>query len=279
MIDTQSHVADAFDAALSKPKPERNPDMTMIPAEPVQTEALTVSDDPSEMSGTLLRVIASAAADPRVDVVKMEALLNMQERVMARAAEVAFNQALARLKAKLPRVSKKGAIVLKDGKTRLPYAKYEDINEAVLPLMLEEGFTVSYSTELVANSTLIEIRATFRHEGGHQDVGKAYLPLTDDSGAKNRVQGAGSILSYGKRYALCQYLDIVTEGEDDDGMQGDAQPINEKQQSEIRDLIADSGADEVKFLAYMGVESVEDIVVRDFAKAKNALNQKRRSKQ
>lgn len=279
MIDTQSHIADAFDEALSKPKPERNTDMTMIPAEPVQSEALTVSDDPSEMSGTLLRIIATAAADPRVDVVKMERLLDMQERVMARAAEAAFNQALARLKAKLPRVSKKGAIVLKDGKTRLPYAKYEDIHEAVMPLMLEEGFTVSYSTELVAGSSLLEVRATFRHSSGHQDVGKAYLPLTDDSGAKNRVQGAGSILSYGKRYALCQYLDIVTEGEDDDGMQGDAKPIDEKQQGQLRDLIADSGANEEKFLTFMGVERIEDIIVRDFTKAVNALNQKRRGKQ
>lgn len=237
-----------------------------------------VPDDPAEVGASLLRLIATAAADPRVDIAKMERLLDMQTRVMARAAEVEFNQALARLKAKLPRVMKNGVIVLKDGRTRIPYAKYEDIHEAVNPLMLEEGFTVSYSTELVAGSSLLEVRATFRHSGGHQDVGKAYLPLSDDSGAKNKVQGAGSILSYGKRYALCQYLDIVTEGEDDDGMQGGAKAITEKQQSQIRDLIADSGADEAKFLVYMGVEKIEDIIVRDFAKAVAALNQKRRGK-
>lgn len=234
------------------------------------------SDDPAEMSTALLRVIATAAADPHVDVAKMERLLDMQTRVMARAAEMAFNQALARLKAKLPRIAKKGAIVLKDGKTRLPYARYSDVHETVMPLMLEEGLTVSYSSELVANSTLLEIRATFRHAGGHQDIGKAYLPLTDDSGAKNRVQGAGSILSYGKRYALVQYLDIVTEDEDDDGMQGEAQPIDEKQRRTILDLLANSGADEEKFLAFMRVELVEDIIVRDYDKAVNALKQKQR---
>lgn len=273
-IDTQSRVANAFDDALSKP---RGTDMTVMPPD-APSEEIALRDDPAKMSGALLRAIAAAAADSRVDVAKMQQLLDMQMQVMARASEMAFNQALERLKAKLPRVTKKGAIVLKD-RTRLPYAKYEDIHEAIMPLMLEEGFTVSYSSELVANSTLLEVRATFRHSSGHQDVGKAYLPLTDDSGAKNRVQGAGSILSYGKRYALCQYLDIVTEGEDDDGMQGDAMPISDKQQSEIRDLIADSGADEGKFLAYIGVDSVENIIVRDYAKAKNALNQKRRSKQ
>lgn len=236
-----------------------------------------ISETPAETSGALLTIIAKAAADPRVDVAKMQQLLDMKTAVMNREAERSFNQALARLKERLPRIQKNGVIVLKDGKTRLPYAKYEDIHSAVLPLMLAEGFTVSYTSALVANSTLLEVTATFRHEDGHRDTGKVYLPLTDDSGAKNRVQGAGSILSYGKRYALCQYLDIVTEGEDDDGMQGDAKPIDEKQQSQIRDLIADSGANEEKFLAYMGVKSVEDIIRRDFAKAVAALNQKRRS--
>jgi hypothetical protein len=165
----------------------------------VVEETALVHRDPTDVA----RIIAEAAADPRVDVAKMERLLDMQMRVLARASEESFNRALARLKARLPRIAKNGAIVLKDGKTRIPYAKYEDIHEAITPLMHEEGFTVSYSAELVGNGSLIEVRATFRHADGHQDIGKAYLPLTDDSGAKNRVQGAGSILSYGKRYALC----------------------------------------------------------------------------
>lgn len=240
----------------------------------VVEETALVQRNPTDVA----RIIADAAADPRVDVAKMERLLDMQMRVLARAAEASFNQSLARLKSRLPRIAKNGAIVLRDVKTRISYAKYEDIHEAIAPLMNEEGFTVSYSSELAANGTMIEIRATFRHIDGHHDIGKAYLPLIDDSGAKNKVQGAGSILSYGKRYALCQYLDIVTEGDDDDGMQADAKPIDEKQQSEIRDLIADAEADEERFLAYMGVQKVEEIIVRDFAKAKAALNQKRRGK-
>jgi hypothetical protein len=252
--------------------------MTLVPQEQIPTEDVAISESHAETGAALLRIIASAAADPRVDVVKMERLLDMQARVMARQAEQSFNQALARLKSKLPRISKNGAILLKDGKTRIPYAKYEDIHEAVMPLMLEEGFTVSYSSELVAGSSLLEVRATFRHTDGHQDIGKAYLPLTDDSGAKNRVQGAGSILSYGKRYALCQYLDIVTEGEDDDGMQGDAGPITEQMVSQIVDMVDASGANLDRFLAYMKVARIEDIIMRDYGKAIAALNQKRRAK-
>jgi|ERR1051326_7278125 hypothetical protein len=233
--------------------------------------------DSVELSSTLLGVIARAASDPQVDVAKMERLLEMQLKVMDRAAEVSFNKALARLKAQLPRITKNGAILLKSDQ-RIQYAKYEDIHDAVMPLMTEHGFTVTYSAELASNGTLLRVTATFRHADGHHDSGSVFLPLTDESGAKNKVQGAGSILSYGKRYALCQYLDIVTEGADDDGAQGDAQPISERQQSEIIDLIADSGANEAKFLEFMHVSAVEEILVKDFQKAKNALQQKRRGR-
>jgi len=249
---------------------------TTIAARPQGNAVATQPESPIELRDSILGVISRAAADPNVDVAKMERLLDMQLKVMALASESAFNQALARLQPRLPRITKNGAIILKDGTTKIAYAKYDDICDAVLPLLAEEGFTVSYSSQLTPAGNLLEIVATFRHIDGHADSGSVFLPLVDDTGAKNRVQGAGSIYSYGKRYALCQYLNLVMEGEDDDGMQGGMKPITEQQVSQIIDLIADSKADEKKFLQYMGVNSVEAIVAKDFARAVNALNQKRR---
>lgn len=225
-----------------------------------------------DLGRDLLAVIARAASDPTVDVAKMERLLNMQMTIMARAAEVSFNNALRSLKARLPRITKNGAIVLKSG-DYIKYARYEDIHEQVFPLMSEEGFAVTYTSSV--EGTYLEVTGTFRHEDGHQDSGSVFLPMTDDSGAKNRVQGAGSVLSYGKRYVLCQFLDIVTEGDDDDGMQGLMKPISEQQRSEIIDLIADSKCDEEQFLKYMRVSSIDEIVVKDLLKAKSALISKR----
>jgi len=48
----------------------------------------------ADYNSSLLEVIAKAARDPNVDIDKMERLLQMQERVQSRDAEVAFNQAL-----------------------------------------------------------------------------------------------------------------------------------------------------------------------------------------
>jgi len=237
-----------------------------------------------ELRDTLLGVIARAASDPSVDVAKMERLLEMQMTVMARSAESSFNQALARLQPRLPRITKNGAIVLKDGTTKIKYARYSDICDAIMPLLTEEGFTISYSSDLVPAGNLLKITVTVRHIDGHQDSGSVFLPLADDTGAKNRVQGAGSIYSYGKRYALSQYLNIVTEDEDDNGMQGAGLPIDDKKVGTILDLIADikdSGKtfNDDGFLKLMKVSRIEDITNGQYDTAISALNQKRKKSQ
>lgn len=231
----------------------------------------------------MLQIVAQAAADPRVDVEKMRALLDMRNEEISRLAKIAFTEAMNRVKPKLPRIAKTGAIVLKDNKARIKYAKYEDIHAAVMPLLHDEGFTVAYTSDLAGTQqTTLRVTVIVKHKQGHEESGSVFLPLIDDTGAKNRVQGAGSILSYGKRYALCQYLDIVAEDEDDNGMGGSTEPITEQQKNNILDMILDREADEGRFLAYISEVShtetkrIEDIQQRHYETAMSALRQKRK---
>lgn len=261
-------------------------DDSVAVAEVTTAGPLTENRSPSDLTSGLLAIIERAASDPRVDVDKMERLLQMQFQVIARAAEASFNQALAKLQPRLPRITKNGAIILKDGTTKISYAKYDDICDLVMPLLSEEGFTVSYSSRLVSNGERMEVVGTFRHIDGHSDCGSVFLPLTDDTGAKNKVQGAGSIYSYGRRYVLCQYLNLVMEGEDDDGMGGNGDlPLAEAQVlfSEITSLIKsikDSGKsfNEAAFLECVHADAVENIAIGEYRKAISMLQQKQRKK-
>lgn len=254
--------------------------MTVVETNP----QATVQQRPAELTADLrfaIDAIVRAAKDPSVDVEKMERLVNLQLRLVAIAAESSFNQALARLQPQLPRIAKRG-LIGRGTDREIAYARYEDICEVTLPLLFNEGFTVSYSERLAPNGNMMEIIATFRHIDGHKDTGSAFTPLVDDSGGKNKVQGGGSVYSYGQRYAFCKYLNIVMEGEDDDGMQKAMEPISEKQVSAITDLIDDITGNGQKFndagfLKLMGVKRIEDIIVRDYQKAISALNDKRRS--
>lgn len=258
--------------------------MTTVEVDSTRTEALSrqPQENPTALSANLIDAITRAAKDPSVDVDKMSKLLEMHMRMVAVAAEASFNQAFARLQPRLPRITKSGAIILKDGKTKIAYAKYSDIWDAVGGLLAEEGFSVSYSSELVSTGSLLKITVTLRHIDGHHSDGSVFLPLTDDSGAKNRVQGSGSIYAYGKRYSLSQLLNIITEDEDDDGMRGAGFPIDEKKVSRILDLIADikdSGKafNDDGFLKLMKVTRIEDITNGQYETAIAALNQKRSS--
>ena len=237
-----------------------------------QTQAIELA--PEQGIRSTLEVIAQAARDPAVDVIKMHALLDLQERMLKLARAAAFNQAMARVQPKLPVIRQDGKIEFeKGGKTIVQrYAKYEDIDALIRPLLHEEGF--SFSFDATVTDKLYTISCTLSHQSGHAKTISIPLPL-DSTGSKNSVQAMGSTVSYGKRYLVCMHLNIITKGEDDDAHSLD--PISEAQAKEIRELIRTSGASQIKFLEYVKANTVEEIKTRDYNKAIEAL--KRKAKQ
>ena len=94
------------------------------------------------------------------------------------------------------------------------YAKWEDIQEAILPVTSKFGFAVTHKTRVEADRVIVT--CIVRHRDGHQDQTELPLPL-DTSGSKNNVQAVGSSVSYGKRYTASALLGIRVDGDDDDG--------------------------------------------------------------
>lgn len=223
---------------------------------------------------SLLNIIATAAENPNVDVVKLQALLDMQERVVAKQAEGAFNKALARLSANMPRVKKNGRVDLGKGGGGYDFAKWEDMDAVIRPLMRQEGFTLSFNTASKDGGGAT-ILGTLLHEDGHSRT--VSIPLALDSGAgRNNLQAMGSTLSYGKRYCAEMLLNIVREGVDDDGQDGGTDRITADEAAQIRKELDDLGGSHAGFLKYMGVGSIEQIKAADFRKAVASLATKRR---
>ncbi len=186
---------------------------------PKDDESLAVPR--AERSLDFLSILAQAAVDPRMDVAKMERLLEMHRQVTEDRRRVAFAAAMARLQAVLPQIVKEGRILVQ-GTERSRYARIEDIDQAIRPLLAAEGFSLAFDTEPKDQSLLITCRIL--HAEGHAETRSLLLPL-DAQGAKSPVQGVGSTVSYGRRYLLKMILGIVERGEDDDG-QGGMAPIS-----------------------------------------------------
>jgi len=237
----------------------------------------------------MLAVISQAVMDPRCDVEKMKALLDMQERIEERDSKKAFTVAFNALQAELPIINRDGKIdhsaegtsgTTRSGRRALQtkYATYPNLNRVVGPLLKKHGFTFSSSMEPDPSGAMIVV-STLSHIAGASR--KTHFRVTADStGGKNNQQGWGSSQQYGMRYNMIALLNIVTEAKEDqdnDGFKQDG-PITDAQLKELIKLADDAGADKAKFCVVMGVDAMAEIPQSRFAEAKQQLQRKLKKK-
>lgn len=174
-------------------------------------------------TAALISMIERVALNPSVDIEKMERLLEMQERIMARNARIAYNSALSAMQAEMPEIPENGTIRIKSKDSgniiqETPYALWEDINEAIRPVLARHGFALSFRTGLTPDAR-VSVTAILSHREGHQEETTMVL-AHDSTGSKNAVQAIGSSTSYGKRYATAALLNLTSRDgleTDDDG--------------------------------------------------------------
>ncbi len=244
---------------------------TALTTEPQSRAVAEVTD----VSAGLLAVIERAARDPSVDIDKMERLIAMQERVQSNRAQAAYTAALAELQAELPEIEKRGAIRDRSGGVQSTYAKWEDVNEAIRPVLARHGFGLSFRVERTADG--VAVTGVLSHRDGHSERTTLSLPV-DASGSKNNVQGYGSSVSYGKRYTASALLNLTSRDEtDDDGhAAGRGATITMAQVERLTETANLVGADLPAFCRYMKVGALADISAADFDRALDALNAKKR---
>lgn len=245
--------------------------------------AIQVSEERAP-AASLMEVIGRAASDPNTDVDKLERLLGMYERITAQNAKAAYTSALAEMQPKLPVIDRRGRITIPakagshDGHST-PYALWEDMNDAIRPILHEHGFAISFRIGQ-AQDGKIEVTGVLSHREGHQEETTLTL-MHDSSGSKNAVQAVGSSVSYGKRYTAMALLNITSRApmdRDDDGVGADpAFWLDEQQMADLVALMDEVGADRTKFLNFLKVDTLAHLPKRRFQEAVKALEAKRQA--
>jgi hypothetical protein len=237
--------------------------------EPQDTPAV-VPQAQSE-SNAVIAMIERAARDPNVDIDKMQRLLDMRANETARQAKAAYAAALAEMQPKLPVIGRRGQIKIGQDASKNPkYALWEDINDAIKPVLAAHGFALSFRTG--RDGDRVTVTGILSHRDGHSEETTMVLPI-DTGPGRNAVQSIGSSTSYGKRYTATALLNLTSRGEDDDGEAGGAEPITDKQSEELKTLIVQVGADIQKFLKVFKIDRVEDLPAKRFEEAKTRLEQ------
>lgn len=243
-------------------------DKALAPTEGRPRRAAKLVPQKSGPNTSLLNFVAQAVSDPNVDVAKLEALLRMQREIVADEARALFNEALRLAQQEMPRVRKDGVIDM-GTKGAMKFARWEDIDTALRPIMDKHGFSLSFDMQAREGGGAI-VSATLLHRAGHSKT--VSMPLGIDTGAgRNGLQATGSTLSYGKRYCTEMLFNVVRENADDDGKLGGTRYISAEQKAELVELLQERAVTTDGLLRFMGVNSIDEIEVGGFAAAKNAL--------
>lgn len=256
-----------------KPKPataskKKNANLPALKTQPAQVPGL------SPETSAMLAMIERAARDPSVDVEKMRAMMDLKDHVMDKDAERAWALAMMEAQKEIVPVVKSA----ENKHTQSKYAKLEKVDAAIRPIYTKHGFSISYGTGVPAKTGNVKVLCFVTHKDGHtkQFELEGELDTSGSQGKANKtgIQGLGSSVSYLRRYLVCMIFNVVMKDEDNDGnASGKPQPtITEAQVMEI-DAEVNLYPPEyrTKFLDYMKVEKIPDILARDYKKAKNAL--------
>lgn len=195
--------------APAMPDSLQAPPLAVAPHQP--PAPMTTGGDP------FLMMIERAASDPRVDIDKMDRLLQMKERRDAEQSRIAFDAAMAGAQEAMRAISPD-----KDNsQTKSKYASYAALDHAVRPIYSRHGFALSFNTGDAPNPAEVRVLCTVSHRGGHRQDYKIDMPA-DGKGAQGaavmtRTHATGAATQYGQRYLLKLIFNLAVGDVDDDG--------------------------------------------------------------
>jgi len=215
-------------------------------------------------AGSMIEVIQRAAADPSVDMDKMERLLLMKERIDARDAEAQFNAALCAVQSETGRISADAT----NPQTRSRYATYEKLDKVLRPIYTRHGLALSFDEAESPKPDHVRVLCHVTHKAGHRQTFQKDMPA-DGKGAKGgdvmtKTHAAGAAQSYGMRYLLKGIFNVAIGEEDQDGNDLADPTLSEEQVANIDCLLTEVNANKKAFLAWAKVERVSDILARNY---------------
>jgi len=196
---------------MGKPKNEVIPAPDNLPA------AQTLSPVALQLQ-TYSQMVERVAANPEADIDKMERLLDMQERILDKAAEQEFKTAMSQAQAEMTAVSKNAS----NPQTHSQYADYAALDSALRPTYTKYGFSITFDTDPDKSPEgTVRILCEVSHSGGFSRIHTVDMDNTG-KGAKGgdvmtKTHASGAAMTYGMRYLLKLAFNVAVGEFDPDG--------------------------------------------------------------
>ena len=169
---------------------------------------------------------------------KLKELREMERSYNAEQAEKSYRVAMSKLQGVMPVIKK-----LKWNEfSKSAYASLDDIVLQVQPFLEQFGFSYEWK-QTEQNGTII-VKTIAHHIDGHSEESELQA-MADTTGAQGKanktpVQGAGSTVTYLRRYTFCGVFGIATADHDIDGR---IEGVTERQKTKsitLNQLMADN---------------------------------------
>jgi len=227
---------------------------------------LVITENQSPMSAMQI------ALDNKVDLAKVEKMIELQQKWDVIEAKKAFIRAMVDFKSNPPEIIKDKTVgyTTKAGDfVGYSHATLANVTNTINSELSKYGFSSAWK-QSQANGQ-ITVTCVITHEKGHSES-TSLSANADVSGGKNAIQAIGSTVTYLSRYTLLALTGLATHDQDDDGYGSEpTEYINDKQKSNIVDMIAATESDEKEFLKYIGADSIDTIPEKSYKKALVAL--------
>ncbi|MCW8960164.1 MAG: ERF family protein [Ignavibacteriaceae bacterium] len=235
-----------------------------------------------KQNDSMMALVEKVVSDPNLDASKLEKLLDMQERIFDKNAEIAFNEDMAKVQSEIKPIINESH----NGQTKSKYTKLDSIVKYCSPIWTSYGFALSFGSDKSSLENHIGITCIVSHSQGFSRNYRWDLPLDDVGikGSKNKtaIHASGSTMSYGRRYLTCLIFNIVTQ-DDDDGNAANSTPrINNQQLTDLESLIKEVGADKAGFIRVLssscgGIEYLSQLPASNYDYAIGLLERKRKA--
>lgn len=216
------------------------------------------------------------AVSSNASVETLTQLMALQERWEANQARKAFDEAMAAVKANMPKIVKtrKVDFTTSRGRTNYQYEDLASIMSQIGPVLSAHGLSVRYRTSADPNQP-IAVTCIISHRLGHSEE-NTLMAGKDDSGNKNSIQAIGSTVTYLQRYTLKAALGLAAAADDDGAKADDTGAITEAEREIILSMVDETGSDIEKFCEVLQIDSIAAMPAAKFRRAVNMLEAKKR---
>lgn len=240
------------------------------------SEALQKADAAqADMPEQVMALFQQALSQGESGTNALEKLVDLQERMHRRRAELEFSMALAEFQSVCPTISKSSTakIMTKGGSGySFTYADLEEIVSTVRPHLASCGFSFSFDSK--TDGKLLTCICTLRHANGHRETSSFTLPTESSSGASDQ-QKVGGALTYAKRQCLISILGLAMSDPEDKPVTRQAN-ISEEQAANLGALMQDVGVQVAAFCNRFGIMDVSELPASRYSEAVQALERRRK---